>query len=288
MFKLKMVSLAFLGLAAFGQVRAQVAPAAAPAQTVALVSAVGDQFSFVRERQQVGTNIVDTSKRQKVSLNTKALDYAVLRGLERALAITEPNAKAEFVVLRVPDIAEDTGSERERKSLTSLTELLRAEPARKNWDKIIAVLPSYQFSSFNGMGSKLNGIGVYVQPLEKQAIGFDGSGGGLSSTTADGDETTVTPEGQRTARKSSVYVAPYFFVRVVTMNAKTMAIISDERKLEYRKIYDPESTAIDVQNQFTPEKLAGLVEKFVERASREVVAGKGVVELGDTKVLPKQ
>jgi hypothetical protein len=258
------------------------------AQTVALVSAVGDQFTFVREVGSTGTSVIDTAKRQKVASNGKGLDYAVLRGLEKALTVTEPNAKAEFVVLRVPDIENDTGSERERKSLVALTDLLRAEPARKGWDKIIAVLPSYQFSSFQGMGSKLNGIGVYVQPIEKERYDFDGSGGAISSTAADGDDVTYGPDGKRTERKYTTYVAPYFFVRVVTLDAKTMAVISDERKLEYRKFFDPESTAIDVQKQFAPEQLAGLVEKFVERASREAVAGKGVVELGDTKVLPKQ
>jgi hypothetical protein len=282
MFKLKAVARVLLLASALSGLYCT-----ANAQTVALVSAVGDQFTFVRERGTTGTNIVDTAKRQKVSSNGKGLDYAVLRGLEKALTITEPNAKAEYVVLRVPDIENDTGSERERKSLTGLIDLLRAEPARKGWDKIIAVLPSYQFSSFNGMGSKLAGIGVYVQPIEKQRVDFEGSGG-ISSSGADGDETTFAPDGSRTVRKSSVYVAPYFFVRVVTLDAKTMAVISDERKLEYRKFFDPESTAIDVQNQFAPEQLAGLVEKFVERASREAVAGKGVVELGDTKVLPKQ
>jgi hypothetical protein len=194
-------------------------------ETVALVSAVGSQFNFSRESRSVGSNIVDPTRRVNFKVPSNALDMAVLRGLDAALDITAPSSEREFIVLRLPEDEGRKGSDREKESFKGLVAQLKDYPGRAKWDKIVAVIPAYQMTTGKNMGSKLHGVGLYVQPLARQkiSIGDDlqSSSGNITveSAAEDGDETTYAPDGSRA--RSSVFVAPYFYTRTITLDAKT-------------------------------------------------------------------
>ncbi len=82
-------------------------------------------------------------------------------------------------------------------------------------------------------------------------------------TTIDPD--TVSPEGEKS--RSNVYVAPYFYAQVWIIDAKTMQVLETRERYDFQRLYDPNSTAIDVAKSIPVEKLATMLEKFVERAS---------------------
>jgi hypothetical protein len=251
-----------------------------PARTVALVAAVGDQFARVRQRQSVGSNL-EPYIRNVVQMPDQALNMAVLRGLDKAIAAERPEVARVLLALSVaPDIEKVLPADREAHTKNKLVKALTDMPERANWDEIIAVTPKWLFSERQGMGGKLSGIGLYVQPL-KGNIRYDI--GGLLG--AEQDVETLDREDTR----STVYVAPYFYVNVTTFDAKTMRVIKTEARHDYRKIFDRKATALDVEQSFTPEQMAETIVDFVETSTLRAVSRierRGKVEVQPPREVP--
>ena len=130
------------------------------------------------------------------------------------------------------------------------------------------------------MGSKLSGIGLYVQPLTSNTEFFFGEGG---------VDEEVRDAGKVKKPRSSTYVAPFFYIQVTVLDAKTLRVLRKDERYDYRKMINSDSAALDVQASFTPEKLGAEIERFVENAARRLVVDKeGSVEIGPVKsrVLP--
>ncbi len=255
-----------------------IATAAAPsaARTFALVSAVGDQFQYVRQKESVGSHL-ENFTRQTLAVPDQVLNHAVLRGLDRAVAAEYPDSNRLFLAVRSDDtIAKAPPQNREALTMKRVLGLLETNPARKDWDQIIVVVPKWLMSERKGMGSKLSGIGIYVQPLGPlSTAGFDD---GLMPDEA---ETT-----DRESTRSRRFVAPFFYVQVTTLDAKTMKVIKSESRYDFRKIVNSESSALDVMAAFTPEQLASHVERFVETSAlRAVTSQSSSVEIGTVRTL---
>ena len=155
-------------------------------------------------------------------------------------------------------------------------DLMEANPARKDWDQIIVVVPKWFMSERKGMGSKLSGIGIYVQPLGPLSEGFD-----------DGLMPDEVEDTDRENTRSRRFVAPFFYVQVTTLDAKTLKVIKSESRYDFRKIVNKESSALDVMAAFTPEQLASHVERFVETSAlRSVTNQSSSVEIGTVRTLP--
>lgn len=280
-------ALAALALAACLPAAAQqaTAPGAAPAPkptVYALVSAVGGDLTFVRAREQVGSNRVDTYHRLTLKMPDASLDGAVLRGIAKVIRGNEPDAVLNYLRLNP---AELEGVPVQKKGEVALGKLAKAFdnlPERATWDRIIVVTPKYLFPSRDRMASKLGGLGVYVQPLYS-ATGRGPSG--IEDIAPDGvtaDEATVDEDGEK--NRSSRYLAPYFYTQIWILDAKTLTVLDTEERYDYQKIYDWRWTATDVQQNLSPEQLSEAVNAFVERsaarATREAV---GSVTVGEPK-----
>lgn len=248
-------------------------------RTFALVSAVGDQFQYVRQKESVGSHL-ENFTRQTLAVPDQVLNHAVLRGLDRAVAAEYPDSNRLFLAVRSDAaIASAPPQDREALTMKRVLSLLETNPARKDWDQIIVVVPKWLMSERQGMGSKLSGIGIYVQPL-----------GPLSeSAFEDGlmpDEAETT---DRESTRSRRFVAPFFYVQVTTLDAKTLKIIKSESRYDFRKIVNKDSSALDVMAAFTPEQLASHVERFVETSAlRSVTNQSSSVEIGKVRTLPAE
>ena len=248
----------------------------ATGKTFALVSAVGDQFQMVRQKEQVGSHLENFS-RQTLTVPDQALNHAVLRGLDRAVAAEYPDSNRVFLAVR-SDMAIQAAYPQDREALTMkrVLDLMETHPARKDWDQIIVVVPKWLMSERQGMGSKLSGIGIYVQPLGPLSEGFDD---GLMSDSVENTD--------RESTQSRRFVAPFFYVQVTTLDAKTMKVIKSESRYDFRKIVNKDSSSLDVMAAFTPEQLATHVERFVETSAlRSVTNQSGSVEIGTVRTLP--
>ena len=265
--------------AAHAQTTAVVPPpvaAAATAKTFALVSAVGDQFQYVRQKESVGSHL-ENFTRQTLNVPDQALNHAVLRGLDRAVAAEYPDSNRLFLAVRADAaIAQALPQDREALTMKRVLGLLEANPARKDWDQIIVVVPKWLMSERQGMGSKLSGIGIYVQPLGPLVeTGFD-----------DGLMPDAAEDTNRESTLSRRFVAPFFYVQVTTLDAKTLKVIKSESRYDFRKIVNKESSALDVMAAFTPEQLASHVERFVETSAlRAVTHQSSSVEIGTVRTL---
>jgi len=243
-------------------------PMAAPAEAKkpmvwALISAVGDQFTYVRQKQTVGSNIIDNNVRQVVKVQNDAVNGAVLRGLDRAIELRDPGSTRILGVLKPIELEGVLPQDREKVAKEKLLKTLEIYPGRMSWDRIIVVVPRFQFSERLGMGPKLQGIGLYVQPLERGSM--DGLGDFGADLSEGIEDETITPDG-KPGKRSSQYVAPYNYTQTLILDAKTLAILETSARYEYQKIYDPMSTNRNVEGQVPPDKMAALMTNFIERS----------------------
>lgn len=267
--------------------QAQTTPPPKPA-VIALIAAVGNKLSFVRQKPSVGSHI-EPFTRNTVEVNSQALNFAVLRGLHLALEVDEPGSEHVFLSWTTPEevtaaIEKTYGAKRDELLLEALRAHLSQMPQRQGWDRIEAVLPRYAHLSRQGMAGKLGGMGVYVQPLQSGSVEFDENGDVSSSTTNDGQHKTVNPKTGETA-KESTFVAPYFYFDRVTLDAKTLAVLSRKPQYDNIKYNDPNSTALDVSNQVPIKDMVSRLLVLAERSAYQSVRGKSEVEVGPARAI---
>ena len=268
-----------MGASSFAQTSAN--PAATPKPKVyALISAVGDQFTYVTQKESVGSNIIDHYDRRVIKIPNDAINASVLKGLDDAIAQRDPGSKRILARLS-PLVMEGVRPiDREKVALRKLLETLDKFPQRQEWDTIIVVTPKFQFSARKGMGSKLEGLGIYVQPLQSSRLADDT---GLDILGSDGEE-TITPDGKPNNKRSNTYVAPYNYTQTWVFDAKTLKVLDTSARYEYQRIYDPDSTAINVAKSISVEKLAQIFTTFVERSvARGVGEAMPLIEMGEIR-----
>jgi hypothetical protein len=146
-----------------------------------MIAAIGDRLQYVRQKQQVGSHL-EPYTRATLQVPDQTLNWAALRGLDRA--ISQQNPQAKRVLLNFQPSEADyqrilSARNEQRGAVTTdvLLPYLRAMPQRQEWDQIMTITPAYRFSEVNGMGSKFAGVGVYVQPLARQSVNFSDGGG---------------------------------------------------------------------------------------------------------------
>ncbi len=276
-----LVSFAALALAhpsaAQGNAVAPTAGSAVVPKTIALVAAVGDQFQYVRQKEGVGSRL-EPFIRRAVTAPDQLLNRMVLRGLDRAAAAQYPDAERIMMALQ-PDSPElkVLPQDREAHTMGRVMEMLKAYPDRERWDQIMVVTPKWLMSERQGMGSKLSGIGMYVQPL--------GSGRDIMDETGLDEE--VRDVGKDKRPRAKRFVAPFFYMQITVLDAKTLRVIRSEDRYDYRKMINSDSAALDVEASFTTEKLGAEIERFVETAARRLVNDKdGSIDIGPVKTLP--
>lgn len=263
-----------------GSAWAQTTAAPGRRKVIALVSAVGGELNIVRERMQAGTHM-EPYVRASLPVKDLSVDAIVLRGLDRSIARKEPESERVFLRLNPLQLEDVLPQNRERVAIGRLATVFDSMPQRSQWDQIIVATPTYRFSERKGLASKLHGVGVYVRNLR---------GGRLNDVDLDdfGGEETINPNSGEVRRRSKQYVALYSYLQLWVLDARTLQVISSEPYLFDEKLFDPESTSIDVMAQLTPETLAEKLEIFVQRTSSLALTRSlgGVVEPGELKQVP--
>jgi hypothetical protein len=246
----------------------------------ALISAVGDQFTMVTQKQSVGSNVLDNYRRDVFKVPGNMLNTSILKGLDRAIEQKDPSSVRILATLNALEMEGVRPLDREKIAMGKLLTALEKMPQRMEWDTIIVVTPKYQYSARKGMGSKLEGIGIYIQPLEGNKLNTDE---GLEILGTEGEEETIGPDG-KPGKRSNRYVAPYNYTQTWVFDAKTLAVLETSARYEFQRIFDQESTALDIAKSIPPEKMAELLTKFVERSvARGVGEALPTIEIGEIK-----
>jgi hypothetical protein len=165
------------------------------------------------------------------------------------------------------------------------TVALEKMPEHKKWEKIYVVVPKFLLSEYSGMGSKLQGLGVYIQPLSSATLGDTELGVDIDVGTQ-GESDSTDPNGEAT--RSKRYVAPFSYLSLYVLDPKTMTVIEKNNRHDFQKLFDPNSPALDVANTIPTEFLASRIERLIERSASRAVndkEGPATVEVGEVKAV---
>ena len=93
-------------------------------------------------RESVGSTFIDNHTRQTLKVPDHSLNYAMLRGLDRAVETDYPGSSAFCAVKGVPEIQGSIAAGTvKRHHEACVPGVPGANPARKDWDQIIVVVP---------------------------------------------------------------------------------------------------------------------------------------------------
>lgn len=264
----------FLSAAAAG---AQTAPAPARPLTYVLVSAVGDKFDVVSEKPNVGSHL-EYYRRNRLDANGNILNLMVLRDLNQSVAAKDPDSKRILLSMGLPDTASVAAEEREQFTIAAiLGELQTREQERKGWDRMIVVTPAYRAQEQNNMASKLQGMGVFIQPLcQTDVESCDLSVPSLSGPQA------VTPEGEPVV--ANTFIAPYTYIVVWEVDPASMTVIRKTPVFNDQKISDPHINARDIDRRVVATQMIRLIGASIhDGLKRAGLTGK--VEVREVKAI---
>ena|GEM_PF-654011 len=244
---------------------------AAPQKKIfALVSAVGDQFTYVRQKESTGSNIIDNNIRSNIKVEGNGLNLAVLRGLDTGITAAHPDSEKIYIALAAVEMKNVLPQNREAVAIGKIVSELEKRPERMTWDKIIVATPKYLQSERAGMGPKLHGLGVYVQPLTGGSL--QGENGEQDiDVSGQGESDTTNPEDGK-KNKSKVYVAPYSYIQVYVLDPKTLKVIEKIARHDFIKLNDPTAIALDVGKSIPLDVLASSMNTLIERSAARAVS----------------
>ena len=251
-------------------VRAAVPTFSGDKPVVALASAIGGQLSVVLAKEEVGSRM-DPYRRLALPINDYTLDGIVLRGMDRTVARLRPDSERIFMRLNPVLLDDVPPDQREQVAMQKLLAEIRDWPQRQQWERIYVVTPHFRGFERNGLGSKLYGIGMYVQDLENAS-----------------DFEVIEPDGTPGVKRRSRFVALYYYATMIVLDAKSLTVLDVQPWLIDEKIHDSNSTAIRMEGQIDPQTFAARLEKFAESASFNALGRTlgGRVEPGDLTPVP--
>jgi hypothetical protein len=254
-------------------------------KTYALVAAVGEQFTIMTETRSTGTHM-SPYRGESFKVKDNFLNYSVLRSLEKAMAEKDPDSKRVYMALPSANMDAAEKWEREDVALSAVEASLKAAPERAQWDRIIVVTPAYHPYEANGLGGRLIGFGIFYQPNPRSGLlapRHFRDDSMYSSMSEDG----VTPS-DRPIRVSR-FVAPFAFLDIWVLDAKTFAVIDRQRTYDSIKVFNPESASIGIYDNVSAEDQTKYVFRTLETSVEKAVAHSEVlkrgeiVNVGDTK-----
>jgi len=252
---------------------------------VAVLAAVGDQMQLVRRRIGVGSNL-EPFVRQWLTVPDQSLNKMVLRGMDRAISAEYPDAEVIYLMLTPdPKERELRADQREAATLARALELLRATEARKDWDQVMIVSPKWLFPEQAGMATKLTGIGIFIQPIESARNAEELFETGLA---VDVDGELVRDLGKFKQQRSQTYVAPFFYMKLTVLDAKTLSIIRTDERYDFRRLINSDSAALNVARSIPVDLLAEQLTQFVEASARRLVVDRpGSIDIGPLRAVPR-
>lgn len=276
-----------IGLAA-GQSQAlatnDVAKPAKP-KSYALVAAVGDQFTVVSEEESTGSRLRGY-KRSTQTAPDNLLNVLALQSLEKVVAQLDPGSNRTYLALNSIHVEKAVNAERGAAMIARIQAQLAGMPQRKDWDLILVAIPAYQRFEIDGMASKLEGFGVFTEPL--QGGTFSHSRYTYNLDLAERYKAdALTPENKEI--RSKTYVAPFSYVEVWVLDASDLSVIDKQKSFRNQKLANPGSGTVDINQSVGKEFMAKQMIAVVEGSMREAVmrsdanTKSGDVEIGPVK-----
>ena len=265
---------------AYGQAATEPAEPVKP-RVYALVAAVGEQFSFVSEVQSTGSHL-SPYRRRTVEVPNNILNRLALHGLDKAIANIDPDSKRVYMAFSAAQMAGIAPSEREGVAISTIVAELEKMPDRLEWDRIVIATPAYRALELNGLASKLQGFGLFSQPLCHGRCGDD-----LHQLGQDGVDAVTSEDKTIRAR---TYIAPFSYLEVWVLDPKSMAILDKRQGFDSQKLGEPRYKPLDLSQSVGQKYVNGRISSLIELSVGEAVIHselnrRGKVEVGEPKVV---
>lgn len=263
---------------AHGQATSQTVNAAKP-KVYALVAAIGEKFSIVYAVPRTG--YLEPYRRSTIQVTNNILNRVALQGLDKAIANIDPDSKRIYLALPAARMDEVAPSQRETVAISSIVSALEKMPQRLEWDRIVVVTPAYRAQEVDGMAGKLQGFGVFWQPLCQSDVtscsyGFHPPSGPVA----------LTPENK--VIKTNQFVAPFSNIEVWVLDPKTLAVLDKQLEFDNQKLADATARIPDVSQSVNREFIVSRISSLIELSINEAVKHtelSGKVEVGEPKVV---
>jgi hypothetical protein len=255
------------GLCALACGTAATAPPAAAADpdkptVYALVAALGGQFSIVWEVPSTGSHL-SRYRRKPAAAPGDALNRLALHGLDQAIEGVDPGSTRLYLSLPPAQIDAVAPDQRETAALSAVVAALQEMPQRRDWDRIVVATPAYRALDANGLGSKLQGFGIFDEPVCQAACGnfldvvpreiAAEPPGGVDALTMD-DQTI----------KARTFIAPFSYIAVWVLDPKTLAVLDKEEGFDNQKLAEPAyKLPLDLSDAQVQNYLAGRMAHLV-------------------------
>jgi hypothetical protein len=242
----------------------------------AIASAIGGQLHYIVAKQSVGSHL-DPYERATLPVPDHSLDAIVMRGIDRVVARRFPDTDRVFMRLNPSQLEGVPPPDRERVAFERLTGELQKMPERAQWDRIVVLTPHYRGFERAGLGSKMHGVGVFVQGLN------------TDSTESEGRYEVIEPGGTPGQLRKNNYIALYYYAKLYILDARTLQVLEEAPWLIDEKINNTNSDAVNIAKSLTIEQLSSRLEVFAEKASGEALTrtlGGGVVVPGEIRPVP--
>jgi hypothetical protein len=253
--------------------------------TYALVAAVGEELATVTEVSSTGTHL-SPIRRTSVTVENDQLNRFVLHSLDTAIAKLDPDSRRVYMTLRPDSIKGVAAPKRERATLDRVVAALERMPQRSEWDRIVVVTPTYAAKELDGLPRKLQGPGVFVQPMcqGRTAMSPTDPDSCATNTRPPAGPEAVAPDD--TVLRINYYAAPFSYVQVWVLDPRTLAVIDQQKVFDSKKLYDPNNGPIGLPKaDFLAARFAAVIEASVRRAVDDTVL-RGKVETGPVREVP--
>ena len=235
------------------------------------------------EVQSTGSHI-SPFRRQTASAQNDILNRLVLHSLDKALASIDPRSKRVSFALSGLQMDQVAPPQRESVAMHSVVAELEKLPQRQEWDRIVVATPAYRALELNGLANKLQGFGLFAQPLCQHCpVSFDGNPStGMANT---GGVDAVTSEDETI--RARTYIAPYSYIQIWVLDPKTLAVIDRQQRFDSLKLAEPEYKGVAM----TPEYLVGRVSQLIDASvgdavmRSEVNLRRGKAEVGEPRLV---
>ncbi|MGZ5201791.1 MAG: hypothetical protein ACXWC4_18670 [Telluria sp.] len=223
------IVLALLCLVAPIVTAAQLAAEPAPKpRTYALVAAMGEGFHVVIEKMSTGSHMTPY-ERQRLDEASDKMNQVVVRELARQVAKLDPDARFALMVYPAPPMPKVTAAERPQAIFDAAVAELKQAPGRSAWDRILIVTPAYRGFGKQRMADRLEGMGLFVEPL--------------CQSDPDSCENRLTPVSGPVAKRpdgtlapANSFFAPYFYATLWELDAATMEVIAKREVFQQQKM----------------------------------------------------
>jgi len=222
----------------------------------ALVAAMGNDFQVIYEEKSTGSSI-PPFRRRTFQTEPNQLNRLVLRSLDKAMEKSDPGSERLYLALNPPAGVDP---------IEWIVGELRKIDQHAQWDSIIVATPGYQGLAQNRMPPKMQGMGLFAQPLcQSNPVDCDRREVPMNGADA------VTPDGKPI--QANYFIAPFSLLDIRILDPKTLAVIETLASYDHQKVWDPTAVSSNlfenVSNRAMAEHIVVLVERSVTSAMEE-------------------